>query len=145
MRYSVFNQGYRIAYEAFFAQAVEPGAASLAFQAQLKQDISNVLFMKGKRKLVGLEFGDMVDVLFEPAPLEGRVLTLQALKRKLREITTGGAEAFAALKKRKDIDRALPRLIVAITLTEAFGYTQIELSERELGSALIIEAGAAKR
>ena len=33
------------------------------------------------------------------------------------------------------------RLIVAVSMMEAFGYTQLELTERELGAGLIIEAG----
>jgi hypothetical protein len=45
------------------------------------------------------------------------------------------------LKKKKDIDRALPRLVVAAILTEELGYSRLELTETELGSGLIIEAG----
>ena len=114
-RYLVFNLGYRLAYEKFFAAAEDPKAASLAFRDRLRQEASKATFMKGKRKLVGVEFGEMMEVLFEPAVLEGRVVTLQALKQKLHEIATSGAGAFEVLKKRKDIDRALPRLVVAAT------------------------------
>ena len=32
--------------------------------------------MKGRKRLVGVEFGEMAEVLFEPAPTEGRVLPL---------------------------------------------------------------------
>ena len=108
-RYLVFNLGYRLAYEEFFAAAEDPKAASLAFRDRLRQEASKATFMKGKKKLVGVEFGELMDVLFEPAALEGRVVTLQELKQKLDEITSSGAAAFAVLKKRKDIDRALPR------------------------------------
>ena len=101
--------------------------------------------MKGKAKLVGVEFAEMADVLFPPAPTEGRVFTLQDLKGKLQEIIAGGTKAFAALKKSKDIDRALPRLAAAAYLTDAFGYSRLELTERELGSGLIIEVGLRKR
>ena len=83
----------------------------------------------------------MADVLFEPADYEGRVFTLQELKQKLHQIMTSGAEDFSALKKKQDIDRALPRLVVAACLTEEFGYSRLELTERELGAGLIIEAG----
>lgn len=143
-RYSVFNLGYRLAYEQFFAAAEDPEAAAVAFRQQLRQQAFKAPFMKGKKKLVGVEFGEMADVLFEPAKLEGRVFTLQDLKRKLRQITTSEAKAFQALKKTKDIDRALPRLVVATFLTEEFGYSRIELTERELGAGLIIEAGTEK-
>jgi hypothetical protein len=111
------------------------------FRDRLKQQTSKASFMKGKKKLVGVEFGEMADILFEPAELEGRVLTLAALKRKLEQITTLGPEAFQSLKKKKDIDRALPRLAVAAVLTEEFGYSELELTARELGAGLIIEAG----
>jgi hypothetical protein len=97
--------------------------------------------MKGQKKLVGVEFGDMIEVLFEPAPLEGRVVTLPQMKAKLSQITGSPAGEFQALKKKKDIDRALPRLVAAAVLTEMFGYSQLGLTERELGTGLIIEAG----
>jgi len=97
--------------------------------------------MKGKQKLVGVEFGDMVDVLFEPGAIEGRVLSLDELKRKLHQITTSSAGDFQTLRQKPDIDRALPRLVAAVVFTEAFGYSGIELTARELGAGLIIEAG----
>ena len=143
-RYVVFNLGYRLAYETFFASAVDPKAASRAFRDRLKREALKAPFMKGRKKLVGIEFGEMVDVLFEPARLEGRILTLHELKQKLHQITTSRASEFQALKKKKDIDRALPRLVVAAFLTEEFGYSRLELTERELGSGLIIEAGTKK-
>jgi exopolyphosphatase/pppGpp-phosphohydrolase len=143
--YRVFNLGYRIAYDRFFADAVDPHGASLAFRAQLKQETSNVPFMSGRKKLIGVEFAEMADLLFEPGEVEGRVLTLDQLQRKLQEIHTSGPQIFQQLKARKDIDRGLPRLVVAASLTEQFGYPAIELTQRELGSGLIIEAAAKKR
>jgi exopolyphosphatase/pppGpp-phosphohydrolase len=144
-RYVVVTLGYRVAYETFFAAATDPAAAALAFRAELKSAADKAPFMKGRRKLVGVEFGDMADLLFPKAPLEGRVFTLQQLKARLNEITTSGTAAFEALKKTKDIDRALPRLVAAAYLTEAFGYTRLEVTERELGAGLIVEAGMKKR
>ena len=140
-RYRVFNLGYRVAYEEFFAVASAPSAAALAMRDRLRFEAARAPFMKGKKKLVGVEFGEMAEVLFEPAALEGRIFTLQALQRTLRGITTGTPKEFQSLKQKKDIDRALPRLVAAVVLTEAFGYSQIELTERELGVGLIIEAG----
>jgi hypothetical protein len=86
----------------------------------------------------------MAEILFEPAPVEGRVLTLTQLKQRLQEVESMNANRFEILKKQKDIDRALPRLVVATTLTEEFGYSEIVLTGRELGSGLIIEAGLKK-
>jgi exopolyphosphatase/pppGpp-phosphohydrolase len=140
-RYLVFNLGYRVAYEQFFARAADGMSASRALDERLKAEGSRAPFMKGKQKLIGVEFGDMTEVLFARAPLERRVLTLEALKARLRQIVAAGPGAFAALKKRKDIDRALPRLVVAVSMMEALGYTELELTERELGAGLIVEAG----
>jgi hypothetical protein len=97
--------------------------------------------MKGRSKLVGVEFGEMAEVFFPNAKLEGGILTAEELEKKVNEIATSGRAAFAALKKQTDIDRALPRLIVAATMVQAFVYPGLELTERELGTGLIIEAG----
>jgi hypothetical protein len=106
----------------------------------LQQESSSARFVTGKKKLVGVEFGDMADVLFPTAELEGRIFTLETLKRRLAEIASSRAE-FSALKQKKGIDTALPRLVVAVFVLEEFGYSQLELTEREVGSGLIIEAG----
>ena len=145
LRYSVFNLGYRVAFETFFAKAADPAAAVAAFRDRLTQEAAKAPFLKGRKKLVGVEFGDMIDVLFEPGTIEGRVLSLDELKRRLHQITTATASEFQALKKKPDIDRALPRLVVTVVLTEAFGYAALELTARELGAGLIIEAGTKRR
>ncbi len=143
-RHLVFNLGYRVAYDQYFAAASDPSAAVAAFRDRLRIEAGKAAFMKGKTRLVGVEFGEMAEVLFAPARLEGRVLTLADLQRRLREIVAGSPAAFRALKQTPEIDRALPRLVAAATLTEAFGYRQLELTERELGVGLIIEAGLQK-
>ena len=84
----------------------------------------------------------MIDVLFARGATEGRILTLKELHARVNQITAAGPSGFAALKKTPDIDRALPRLIAAEFLTGEFGYSSLELTERELGTGLIIEAGA---
>jgi exopolyphosphatase/pppGpp-phosphohydrolase len=144
-RHTVFNLGYRVAYETFFAQANDPAAAVAAFRDRLTQEAAKAPFMKGRKKLVGVEFGDMVEVLFEPGTVEGRVLPLEELKRRLHQIATSSASEFQALKQKPEVDRALPRLVAAVVLTEAFGYAALELTARELGAGLIIEAGTRRR
>ena len=143
LRFAVFTLGYRIAYERFFADATDPAAAIAAFGAQLRQEAAGAAFMRGRQKLVGVEFEEMAEVLFEPAPTEGRVFTAAALRRRLEQIAASPGD-FATLKQKKDIDRALPRLVTAVVLSELFGYTQIELTSRQLGAGLIIEAGLAR-
>ena len=140
----VFDLGYRIAYETFFAAAEKPDDAVRAFRDRLKLEAAKAPFMRGKKALIGVEFGEMADVLFDPGDVDGRVFTLQELKQRLAQITGSTASDFAALKKRRDIDRALPRLAVAAFLTEVFGYDRLELTARELGTGLIIEAGMKK-
>jgi len=138
LSFRVFPLGYRLAYETFFATATELGPAVAAFRARLIEDAEKCGFMKGQAKLVGVEFGDMIEVLFGGGPVEGRVLTVGELRRKLDELTSAGPSRFQALKKTADIDRALPRLVAALVLTEQFGYQNIELTDRELGVGLII-------
>jgi hypothetical protein len=141
-RHSVFNLGYRIAYAEYFEAAADPAGAIRAFGDRLRQAAAAAApFMKGQQKLVGVEFEEMAEVLFPPAETEGRVFALETLQQRLHEIAVSGPEAFATLRAQKDIDRALPRLVVAATLAEAFGYSALELTARELGTGLIIEAG----
>ena len=47
-------------------------------------ELAKAAFMKGKSKLVGVEFGDMIEVLFEQRQVEGRVLTIDELRPKAR-------------------------------------------------------------
>ncbi len=144
-RYMVFNLGYRLGYEKFFAGTSDPRTATLAFRDQLRKQALKAPFMKGMKKLVGIEFGEMADLLFPPAPVEGRIFTLRELEQRLHQITTSRNSEFQVLRKKKDFDRALPRLVVAASLTEAFGYSRLELTGRELGTGLIIEAGTKQR
>ena len=142
LRHSVSTLGYRIAYEKFFAAATDPIAAINGYRDHLRREASKASFMKGKRALVGVEFGDMIEVLFDSGAAAKGGLTLQQLRERLRRITAAGPSGFKTLKQSTNIDRALPRLVAAEFLIEAFGYSSIELTDRELGSGLIIEAGA---
>jgi exopolyphosphatase/pppGpp-phosphohydrolase len=143
VRYLVFNLGYRIAYEQFFAKATDPAAAIAAFRERLLEQAAKAPFMKGRKTFVGVEFAEMAEILFPPAPTEGRVFTLPALQQRLNEIASQPGD-FDRLKQTEDIDRALPRLVAAAVFAEAFGYSQIELTDRQLGAGLIIEAGLAR-
>jgi exopolyphosphatase/pppGpp-phosphohydrolase len=139
-RHLVFTLGYRVAYERFFAAAPDAAAAVAAMREALAAEAARAPFMKGRQKLVGVEFGEMADVLFDGAS-EGRVFTRQQLADRLRGITSLDAEGFARLKQTEDIDRALPRLVVALWAMDAFGYPELQLTARELGTGVIIEAG----
>ena len=145
LRHAVFSLGYRVAYEKFFAAQSDPTAAVAEYRDHLRLEAAKASFMTGKQRLVGLEFGEMIDVLFEPGVIEGRILTLQQLRDRLDRITTSGPSGFKRLKQTTDIDRALPRLVAAEFLTRTFGYASLELTERELGAGLIIEAASSRR
>ena len=52
---------------------------------------------------------------------------------------------FGQLKKVKDIDEILPRLVVLEQTLSLFGYREIQVFERELGVGLIVEKGIQSR
>jgi hypothetical protein len=52
---------------------------------------------------------------------------------------------FGQLKKVKDIDAILPRLVVLEQTLSLFGYREIQVFERELGVGLIVEKGIQSR
>jgi hypothetical protein len=142
LRHVVLGLGYRVAYEKFFARGSDLSAAVDRYGAELRRGAAAAAsLMKGKQKLVGLEFGDMIEVLFERGDVEGRVLTLQQLRERLAGLEASGPSGWKALQVTPDIDRALPRLVAAVVLLDAFGYSSIELTDRELGTGLIIESG----
>ncbi len=139
IEHQVFNLGYRIAYEEFFARATDPAAAIAAFRERLLAEAAKSPFMRGQSRLVGVEFMEMAEVLFAAVP-DGHTYSLQELKARLDAIASDSG-GFTALKRAENIDRALPRLVVAVTFMESFGYTQLSLTSRQLGAGLIIEAG----
>jgi exopolyphosphatase/pppGpp-phosphohydrolase len=139
LRHHVFNLGYRVAYDQFFARTNDPAAAILAFRERLQTETSAAPFMRGEARLVGVEFMEMAKVLFKEVP-DGYAFTLAELKARLDAIAAARSE-FLVLKSTEDIDRALPRLVVAVDLMETFGYGELLVTSRQLGAGLIIEAG----
>ncbi len=140
LQHHVFNLGYRVAYEKFFNQRVhDPVEAIQGFREHLRPETAKASFMKGHATLVGVEFMEMAEILFKKVP-DGHVFALAELKARLDAIAAAPND-FAALRVHEDIDRALPRLVVAVDLMEAFGYSEIVLTSRQLGTGLIIEAG----
>lgn len=141
IRFAVFNLGYRVAWTEYFAAARAPRPAIEKLRGRLIEELAEAEFMRGKQKLVGVEFEEMAEVLFPGVATEGRFLSRSELADKLEAIAVRGPDAFQALAQTPEIDRALPRLVVAVTLVEVFDYSGIELTARELGAGLIIEAG----
>jgi exopolyphosphatase/pppGpp-phosphohydrolase len=143
-QHHVFNLGYRVAYEEFFNSSVtDPAAAIQRFRDRLRTETAKAPFMKGQKSLAGVEFMEMAEILFTEVP-DGHVFTLAELKARLDAIAAAPQD-FAALRMKDDIDRALPRLVVAVDLMETFGYSELMVTSRQLGTGLIIEAGVPGR
>ena len=139
LKHHVFNLGYRVAYDQFFKNARDPAEAIVAFREQLSAETAKASFMKGQTTLAGVEFMEMAKVLFKEVP-DGHVFTLAELKTRLDAIAADRF-GFGPLRMMDDIDRALPRLAVAVELMETFGYNELMVTSRQLGAGLIIEAG----
>ncbi len=139
LQHHVFKLGYRVAYQQFFARATDPAAAILAFRERLRAETAAAPFMRGHATLAGVEFMEMAKVLFTEVP-DGHVFTLAELKSRLDAIAAARSD-FWMLKSTENIDRALPRLVVAVHLMETFGYSELSVTSRQLGAGLIIEAG----
>ena len=141
LHHHVFNLGYRLAFEEYFARAGTAEEAVASFRTVLDQHAARAPFMRGRKRLVGVEFGEMAKVLFPGDDVEGRVFTRDELQQRLDAVSSLDAPGYEKLLKTDDIDRALPRLVVALWALDAFGYSELELTSRELGAGLIIEAG----
>ena len=139
LQHHVFNLGYRVAYDEFFVRAKDPADAIKAFRERLRLETAKAPFMTGQTTLAGVEFMEMAKVLFTEVP-DGHVFTLAELKARLDAIAADRF-GFGPLRMMDDIDRALPRLVVAVDLMEAFGYGELMVTSRQLGAGLIIEAG----
>jgi exopolyphosphatase/pppGpp-phosphohydrolase len=139
LQFHVFNLGYRVAYDQFFKSAKDPAEAIVAFRERLRTETAKASFMKGQTTLAGVEFMEMAKVLFKDVP-DGHVFTLAELKARLDAIADDRF-GFGPLRMMDDIDRALPRLVVAVDLMETFGYNELMVTSRQLGAGLIIEAG----
>jgi hypothetical protein len=139
LKHHVFNLGYRVAYQQFFAKTSDPAEAIRTFRERLKPETAKASFMRGQTTLAGVELMEMAAVLFKEVP-DGHVFRLAELKARLDAIAAATAD-FSQLQSTEDIDRALPRLVVAVDLMETFGYNELTVTSRQLGTGLIIEAG----
>ena len=64
LHHHVFNLGYRLAFEEYFARAGTAEEAVASFRTVLDQHAARAPFMRGRKRLVGIEFGEMAKVLF---------------------------------------------------------------------------------
>ena len=136
----VYTLGYRIAYQRFFDTNTHPREGIAAFRRALMERVPELSFMRGQKTLVAVEFMEMAEVLFKPVP-DGHVFTLDELKARLDAIAALPDAEVKAFNAIEDLDRALPRLVTAVTAMEALGYREMQVTSRQLGTGLIIEAG----
>jgi len=73
--------------------------------------------------------------------VDGALISLDTVSRKIATLRAMPEVEFSQLKKMKDIDEILPRLVVLEQTLITFGYREIQVFERELGVGLIVEKG----
>ena len=69
------------------------------------------------------------------------MISLDMVTRKMAALRAMPEGEFSQLKKVKNIDEILPRLVVLEQTLITFGYREIQVFERELGVGLIVEKG----
>jgi hypothetical protein len=73
--------------------------------------------------------------------VDGVLISRETVSRKIAALRTMPEFEFSELKKAKDIDEILPRLVVLEQTLITFGYPEMQVFERELGVGLIVEKG----
>ena len=104
--------------------------------------ISSADFMKNQGGYAGVEMEDVARYLLSQDRVDGVLITLDTVSRKIAALKAMTEVEFSQLKKVKDIDEILPRLVVLEQTLTRFGYREIQVFERELGVGLIVERGA---
>jgi exopolyphosphatase/pppGpp-phosphohydrolase len=144
-QWSVFNLGFRIAFQRFFQPAKTFAEASESYRQQLAPRLLAAGFMKNRHGYAGVEMENVARYLLSQAKVDGIRISLDMVSRKLAALRALSEVEFSRLKKGKDIDEILPRLIVLEQTFITFGYSEIQVFERELGVGLIVEKGLRKR
>jgi hypothetical protein len=73
--------------------------------------------------------------------VDGVLISRGRVSRKIAALRVMSEFEFSELKKAKDIDEILPRLVVLEQTLITFGYPEMQVFERELGVCLIVEKG----
>lgn len=138
-RHTVHPLGYRVSFQKFFAGAKTFREAADAYRAELARALSDVSVIRGKPVLFGLEIGKPAHFLRGKGPVHGAKLTAGEIASRLRRLEDGLAGDYAALKRRKDADGVLPRLVLLEHVLILAGYPSITVVDRELGAGVIAE------
>jgi len=139
--WKVVKLGYRAAYDEFFFKASTFAEGYDRMTAALARDLGDLRAYAARQDLVGIELDEMAMHLLKTKKVDGARITLSALTKYIEKLKRQDAEEFAELKKERDIDRVLPRLVAVEYVLRHTGYRSVGVVSRELGVGLIIEAG----
>ena len=140
-QWDVFNLGYRIAFQQFFESARTFAEADEGYRKALARHLSTASFMKNRDGYMGVEMEDVARYLLAQDRVDGALISLDMVSRKIATLRAMSEVEFSQLKKARDIDQILPRLVVLEQTLITFGYREIQVFERELGVGLIVERG----
>lgn len=140
-QWDVFHLGYRIAFQQFFQPAKTFAEANDRFREALAPYLLRANFMKDRRGYAGVEMEDVARNLLSQDRVDGVQISLDTVSRKIAALKAMSEVEFSELKKVKNIDEILPRLVVLEQTLITFGYREIQVFERELGVGLIVEKG----
>jgi hypothetical protein len=98
--------------------------------------------MKNRDGFAGVEMEDVARYLLSQDRVDGVLITLDKVSRKIAALKAMTDVEFSQLNNVKDIDEILPRLVVLEQALITFGYREIQVFERELGVGLIVERAA---
>jgi hypothetical protein len=133
--------GYRAAYDEFFLKASTFAEGYDRMTAALGRDLGDLAAYAGRQDLVGIELDEMATYLLRKTKVDGARITLSALNKAIAKLRREDASTFSELKKERDIDHVLPRLVAVEYVLRQTGYRSVGVVSRELGVGLIIEAG----
>lgn len=140
-QWSVFHLGYRIAFQQFFQPARTFAEANDRYRQALAPNLLSAGFMKNRDGYAGVEMEGVARYVLSQDRVDGVWISLDTVSRKTAELSAMAEDEFSQLKKVKDIDEILPRLVVLEQTLITFGYREIQVFERELGVGLIVEKG----
>jgi exopolyphosphatase/pppGpp-phosphohydrolase len=140
-QWSVFNLGYWIAFQQFFQPARTFAEANDRYRQVLAPYLLSAGFMKNRDGYVGVEMQHVVRHLLSRDWADGVLISLDTVSRKIAALRAMPEIEFSQLKKVKNIDAILPRLVVLDQTLITFGYREMRVFERELGVSLIVEKG----
>jgi exopolyphosphatase/pppGpp-phosphohydrolase len=139
--WKVVKLGYRAAYDEFFRNASTFAEGYDRMTAALARDLGDLTAYAGRQDLVGIELDEMATYLLKKKKVDGERIKLSALNKAIAKLKRQDASTFSELKKERDIDRVLPRLVAVEYVLRQTGYRSVGVVSRELGVGLIIEAG----